>query len=154
FEIQAGIRPTAVAVSAAGAQLTYEELNRKANQLAHHLRRLGVAPGVMVAVSLDRSLEMVVALLGILKAGVAYVPLDPSFPRERLSYMLADSRVRVLVTRAALRESLPVCSAQILCLETACQEIAAEGEENLNISVQPDDLAYVIYTSGSTGRPK
>lgn len=153
-EEQAGRVPDAMAVLFEGQQLTYRELNRRANQLAHHLRKLGVGPNVLVGLCLERSLEMVVGLLGILKAGAAYVPLDPAFPRERLVFMLEDANVAVLVTEQQLLQSLPTSRVAAVCLDTDWQEIAKESGANPASEVKPENLAYVIYTSGSTGKPK
>ncbi|HEU4885442.1 MAG TPA: amino acid adenylation domain-containing protein, partial [Longimicrobium sp.] len=135
--------------------LTYRELNERANQLAHHLRRSGVGPEVRVGISLERGLEMVVSILAVLKAGGAYVPLDPGYPAERLAFILADSATPVLLTREALRGALPARGGvKVVSLDSAAEEIAAESVENPRSGAGPDSLAYVIYTSGSTGTPK
>ena len=154
FEAQVERTPDAVAVVFEDQQLTYRELNARANQLAHYLQRLGVEPEVLVGICVERSLEMVVGLLGILKAGGAYVPLDPSYPQERLSYILADSGVEVLLTQQSLLESLPEHQARVVCLDTDWGAIEQHSQENLDAGVDSDNLAYVIYTSGSTGQPK
>jgi len=167
FEAQVERTPDAVAVVYEGEQLTYRQLNQRANQLAHHLRKLGVGPEVLVGISVERSLEMVVGLLGILKAGGAYVPLDPTYPQERLAFMLEDSQVPVLLTQAHLVEQLPAprithhasrntyhATRRVICLDSDWDFIAQESVENSISSVTPDNLAYVIYTSGSTGKPK
>jgi amino acid adenylation domain-containing protein len=154
FEAQVEKTPDAVAVVFENQQLTYQQLNQRANQLAHHLQSLGVRPEVLVGICVERSLEMVVGLLGILKAGGAYVPLDPNYPQERLSYMLADSGVEVLLTQRSLLESLPEHQAQMVCLNTDWGAIERHSQENLDVGVSSDNLAYVIYTSGSTGQPK
>ncbi|RKH35463.1 amino acid adenylation domain-containing protein [Corallococcus praedator] len=154
IEAQADRTPDAVAVSFEGEALTYRELDRRANQLAHHLRTLGVGPDRLVALCLERSLEMVVGLLGILKAGGAYVPLDPEYPRERLEYMLADAAAPVLLTQARLAAGLPHGGAAVVCLDSDWEAVAREGAERLDVAVEGRGLAYVIYTSGSTGRPK
>ena len=154
FESQVEKTPEAVAVVFENQQLTYQQLNQKANQLAHHLQSLGVEPEVLVGICIERSLKMVVGLLGILKAGGAYVPLDPNYPAERLSYMLADSGVKVLLTQGSLLESLPSNQAQLVCLDTDWRAIEQYSQDNLNLRVYEDNLAYVIYTSGSTGKPK
>ncbi|HEY9692726.1 MAG TPA: amino acid adenylation domain-containing protein [Oculatellaceae cyanobacterium] len=154
FEIQVAKTPDAVAVTFEGEQLTYQELNQRANQLAHHLRSLGVKPDVMVGICVERSLEMAVGILGILKAGGAYVPLDPNYPQERLAFMLADTQVSVLLTQQRLVSELPEHQANVVCLDSDWQDIAQLSSENIANSVTPDHLAYVIYTSGSTGRPK
>ncbi|MGK7873458.1 MAG: condensation domain-containing protein, partial [Xenococcaceae cyanobacterium] len=154
FEEQVEKTPDAVAVVFEDQQLTYGELNTRANQLAHYLRKLGVEPEVLVGICVERSVEMVVGLLGILKAGGAYVPLDPNYPNERLSYMLADSGVEVLLTQQSLLESLPQNQAQMVCLDSDWGTIEQQSQENLDVKVHSDNLAYVIYTSGSTGVPK
>ena len=154
FEEQVERTPDAVAVVFEKEQLTYVQLNQRANQLAHHLQTLGVRPEVLVGICVERSLEMVVGLLGILKAGGAYVPLDPNYPPERLSYMLADSGVEVLLTQQELLESLPLHTSRVVCLDTYWGRIEQHSQENLEVRVCADNLAYVIYTSGSTGKPK
>ena len=154
FETQVEQTPDAAAVIFEKEQLTYAELNRQANQLAHYLQRLGVGPEVLVGISVERSLEMVVGLLGILKAGGAYVPLDPAYPRERLAFMLHDAQVVALLTQERLVEHLPPQEVHVLCLDTEWKTISPKSEKNPVSGVRPDDLAYVIYTSGSTGRPK
>ncbi len=154
FEAQVERTPDAVAVVFEGQQLTYRELNAKANQLAHHLQVLGVSPDVLVGICMERSFEMIVGLLGILKAGGAYVPLDPAYPPERLVFMLEDASVPVLLTQQPLVETLPEHGAFTLCLDTGWEAIAQESIQNPTSSVTSDNLAYMIYTSGSTGRPK
>ncbi len=156
IEVQVQRTPEAAAVVFEGEILTYKELNRLANQLAHALQTSGVGPDVLVGVCMERSLEMVVALLGILKAGGAYVPLDPTYPRERLDYMLHNSQVPVLLTQTRLLDRLPYDGMQVICLDANWGALASEEaqEENPVSKVQPDNLAYMIYTSGSTGRPK
>jgi amino acid adenylation domain-containing protein len=155
FEVQAARTPGAVAVRFEEESLTYRELNACANRLAHSLRRRGVGPEVRVGICLERSLEMVVGILAVLKAGGAYVPLDPGYPAERLAFILADSATPVLLTREALRGALPAREGvEVVSLDGAAEEIAAESTENLQSGAGPDSLAYVIYTSGSTGAPK
>ena len=151
---QAARTPAAVAVEGAGERLTYAELESRANQLARHLRGLEAGPGALVALATDRSPAMVVGLLGILKAGAAYLPLDPDFPAERLAFMLADAAVPVLVTQRAVLDGLPPTDARIVCLDSDWPDIAREDAGPLDGVAAPADLAYVIYTSGSTGRPK
>ena len=153
-EAQAARNPDAVAVVYQDQQLTFGELNRRANQLAHHLRTLNVAPEVPVGVCMARSVDLPVALLGVLKAGGAYVPLDASYPSERLAFMLEDSDVPVLLTQSALAEQLPAVRARVLCLDTEWQAIDRHSNENPAATVSNRNLAYVIYTSGSTGKPK
>jgi amino acid adenylation domain-containing protein len=154
FEEQVERTPDAVAVVYANQHLTYRELNCRANQLAHHLRSLGVGADVLVGICVERSLLMIVGLLGILKAGGAYVPLDPEYPQERLSFMLEDAQVPVLLTQQQLVESLPKHQVCVVCLDTDFLKIAQNNESNLENTATPDNLAYVIYTSGSTGKPK
>ncbi|HBB32138.1 MAG TPA: hypothetical protein DDZ80_11635, partial [Cyanobacteria bacterium UBA8803] len=154
FEEQVKRAPDAVAVVLANRQLTYRELNHRANQLARSLQELGVKPGVLVAICLERSLDTIVAILGILKAGGAYVPLDPTYPKERLGYTLADSQVAVVVTTENLTEALPSERPQLICLDADADRIARQSADNLETKVRSDDLAYIIYTSGSTGQPK
>src|SRR4028119_2501746 len=154
FEAQVEETPEAVAVVFEDQQLTYGELNSRANQVAHHLRSLGVGPDTLVGICVERSLEMVIGLLGILKAGGAYLPLDPAYPSERLTFMLEDSQVPVLLTQRQLVESLPKHQARIVCLDTDWEIIEGQREENPGCSLTSENLAYVIYTSGSTGRPK
>jgi aspartate racemase len=154
FEAQVERAPQAVAVEHEGQRLTYQQLNVRANQLAHYLRKHGVGPEVRVGFCVERSLGMVVGLLGVLKAGGAYVPLDPLYPQLRLKLMGEDAQVRVLLTQQRLRERLPVSGAEVVCLDTDWPQIMRERSENLDSGVQSQNLAYVIYTSGSTGQPK
>jgi amino acid adenylation domain-containing protein len=154
FEEQVELRPDAIALVFEDEQLTYKELNQRANQLAHHLRNLGVGAEVLVGICVERSLDMVVGLLGILKAGGAYVPLDPAYPPERLAFMLEDASVRVIVTQRQLAKSLAKHQARIVCLDTDWEIIERQSEENPGCSLTSENLAYVIYTSGSTGTPK
>lgn len=146
--------PNAVAVIFLNQQLTYQELNTKANQLAHYLQNLGVGPEILVGICVERSLEMVVGLLAILKAGGAYVPLDPAYPQERLTFMLYDSQVSVLLTQQKLVVSLPVLAVPVVCLDQDGEIIAQESQTNVVSNTTPENLAYVIYTSGSTGQSK
>ena len=154
FETQVKQTPDAVAAVFEEQQLTYRELNARANQLAHHLRRHGVGPEVLVGICVERSLEMLVGLLGILKAGGAYVPLDPVYPRERLTFMLEDTQAPVLVTQQRLLEGFAEYEAKIVCLDAHWEAIAREPEENPVSGATARNLAYLIYTSGSTGKPK
>jgi amino acid adenylation domain-containing protein len=154
FEEQVERTPDAIAVVFEEQQLTYQELNARANQLAHYLQSLGVGPEVLVGICVERSLEMLVGLLGILKAGGAYVPIDPAYPQERQVYMLQDSQVAVLLTQATLAPTFPTSQAQVVCLDANWSDISGEKTTNLERAVQLDELAYVIYTSGSTGKPK
>ena len=154
FEEQVERTPNNVAVVYEDQQLTYRELNSRANQLARYLKRIGVQPETLVALCVERSLEMIVGLLGVLKAGGAYVPLDPVLPKDRLAFMLEDSRVSVLLTQECLLDKLPAHTAQVICLDRNWQEIAEESNDNAHAGTRPDNAVYVLYTSGSTGKPK
>ncbi|MEH2149873.1 non-ribosomal peptide synthase/polyketide synthase [Nostoc sp.] len=154
FEAQVESTPDAVAVVFENQQLTYHELNCRANQLAHYLQSLGVKPDVLVGICVERSLEMLVGILGILKAGGAYVPLDPEYPQDRLRFMLEDAAVSVLLTQQQLVEKLPEHQARVVYLDTDWQPISQLSQQNLISGVQENNLGYVIYTSGSTGQPK
>ena len=156
FLDQVAATPKSVAVVFGNESLTYEELNWRANQLAHHLKFLGAGPESLVAISLERSLEMVIALLGTLKAGAAYVPLDPSFPPDRLRFMLDDIKASLLLTRSEDRQRLGELPANVraICLDTDWRLISEEDDGELTVPVTSENLAYVIYTSGSTGWPK
>jgi len=154
FEAQVQCNPDAVAVVCDDKQLTYQELNTKANQLAHHLQAQKVKPDVLVGICLERSLEMVVGLLGILKTGGAYVSLDPAYPKERLSFIMEETQVPLLLTQKRLVEQLPQQNAPLMCLDTDWEAIARESKENPVSEVKPHHLAYAIFTSGSTGNPK
>jgi amino acid adenylation domain-containing protein len=152
--VQAASSPDAEAVRCAGRSLTYAELDRRANQVAHLLRRLGVGPDVLVGISLERSVDMLVALLGVLKAGGAYVPLDPGFPADRIAFMVKDSGLPVLLTERGVLDRLGVAAPSTLCLDELAARLDAEPDTAPDVTTMPEDLAYVIYTSGSTGRPK
>ncbi|HEU0253264.1 MAG TPA: amino acid adenylation domain-containing protein, partial [Pyrinomonadaceae bacterium] len=154
FEEQVAKTPEQVALVHEGIKLSYAELNRRANQLAHHLRRLGVGTETLVALCVERSIEMVVGLLGILKAGGAFVPLDPSHPQKRLSFTLNDTQAPVILTQASLAAAFAEQQARVLCLDWEWETISSESEQNPPGIVGPANLAYVIYTSGSTGQPK
>ncbi|MFN8569280.1 MAG: amino acid adenylation domain-containing protein [Kouleothrix sp.] len=152
---QAARTPGALAVVCAGAQLTYAELDARANQLAHYLRGLGIGPEQPVALGLARSPELIVALLGVLKAGAAYLPLEPAYPPERLALMLADSRARLLLTEQRLRdERFGAVPLPVVCLDSEWPQIARAPREAPNLPVPAEAAAYVIYTSGSSGAPK
>jgi amino acid adenylation domain-containing protein/thioester reductase-like protein len=153
-ELQVEKTPDAVAIVFQNQQLTYQELNQKANQLAHYLQTLGVKPEVLVGVCMERSLEMVIALLGILKAGGAYVPLDPTYPSDRLTFIAEETQLSVLLTLDHLQPSLPLSSVQSICLDTNWEKIAQYPTSNPAYEISRHNLAYVIYTSGSTGKPK
>ncbi|MEI8290218.1 MAG: amino acid adenylation domain-containing protein [Verrucomicrobiota bacterium] len=154
FEEQFARTPEAVAVVFEGISLTYRELNARSNQLAHYLRALGVGPDVLVALCVERSLEMIVAILGTLKAGGAYVPIDPGYPADRVAFMLEDANAPVVLTQEALQKKLPKVSAKIICLDSGWNVIEEESTTGPMSGVTAENLAYVIYTSGSTGRPK
>ncbi|MCP4656984.1 MAG: amino acid adenylation domain-containing protein, partial [bacterium] len=154
FEVQAERTPDAAAVVAGDRRLSYGELDRRADQLASYLRRLGVRPESRVGICLERSAELVVALLGVLKAGGAYVPLDPAYPAERLAFLLEDAGVELLLTQEALIERLPELAVRALDLDRERGTIGAPRRAHPGPTARPDQLAYVIYTSGSTGRPK
>jgi amino acid adenylation domain-containing protein len=164
FEAQVEKTPNAVALTFVDAhsradrrvnqQLTYRELNNRANQLAHHLQKLGVKSEVLVGICIERSLEMVIGLLAILKAGGIYLPLDPTHPKERLAFILKDTQTTVLLTKQHLIEKLPEHEAQVVCLDSDLDIINQYSQDNPVNSSQANNLAYVIYTSGSTGQPK
>ncbi len=154
FEVQARKTPNAVAVVFAGQQLTYQELNQKANQLAHHLQKFGVGPDVLVGICVERSLEMVIGLIAILKSGGAYVPLDPQYPQDRLSFMLEDAGAPVLLTMEGLLDKVPANKSTVICLDRDWNEVSKESVAEVNCAVTANNLAYIIYTSGSTGKPK
>ena len=154
FEAQADRTPDAVAVRADGEELTYLELNGRANQLAHALRGLGVEPETIVGICMDRSIATIVAMLGVVKAGGAYLPLDPSYPRERLVFAFTDARVRVVLTRRLAGEPLAIPGVREIELGEDGSFLGGESRDNPVSRLSPDHLAYVLYTSGSTGRPK
>src|SRR6266516_1808431 len=152
--LQARITPEAVALVVGDQVISYQELNRRANQLAHHLQALGVRPNVLVGICVERSFDMVVGLLGIFKAGGAYVPLDPSYPPDRLAFMMHDAQVPLLVTQNHLTSRLPTEGTKVVCLDTQADILVQQRITEPTLVASADDLAYVIYTSGSTGRPK
>jgi amino acid adenylation domain-containing protein len=154
FEAQAEHSPEAVAVIFGDEQLSYHELNCRANQLAHYLRKHGVDSEEVVGICMERSLEMIVGLLAILKAGGAYVALEPDFPGARLSFMLEDTKLGLLLTQERLLEKIPEYSGKVVCLDRNCKLFQNEQESNLELITAPEDLVYVTYTSGSTGKPK
>ena len=153
FEIQVERTPDALAIEFEEQQLTYAELNSRANQLAHHLRSLGVGRETLVAICVERSLELFVGLLGIVKAGAAYVPLDASYPMSRLATMLEDSQAPLLLTQERLLDVLPTLWGQVLCLDMDWELVARQSTANPDRTTTAANLAYVIYTSGSTGKP-
>jgi len=154
FEMQAARTPEHPAVVFKDRQLTYRELNARANQLAHYLKTLGVGPETLVGLCVERAAEMVVGLLGILKAGGAYVPLDPEFPKDRLAFYVQDSAMPVLVMQERTLALLPQHNARVVCLDTDWASIAKHATDNPGPGPGPANLVYVIYTSGSTGKPK
>ncbi|MCV3212505.1 amino acid adenylation domain-containing protein, partial [Plectonema radiosum NIES-515] len=154
FEAQVKKTPDAIAIVFEEQQLTYQELNCRANQLAHYLLTLNVGADLPIGLCVERSLEMIVGLLGILKAGGAYVPLDPNYPQERLSYMLADSQLPILITQQQFLKKLPEHQAQTICLDTDWQTFVHQSSNNPVSFVTSQNLSYIIYTSGSTGSPK
>src|SRR6185369_12948896 len=154
FQDQARRQPNHIAVEFEGERLTYRELNERANQVANYLRRLGVTAEVRVGILMERSLEMIVGLWGVLKAGGAYVPLDPASPEARLTFMLEDASVQVILTQEKLSQRLSGSQDKIICLDSDWQRIATESTISPVNETVPENLVYVIYTSGSTGRPK
>ncbi len=154
FEAQADATPEAIALVTDTQTLSYSELNQRANQLAHYLRRLGVGPEALVGLCLERSIDLIVVILAILKAGGAYLPLDPRYPKDLLAFMLNDAQATVLISQQALRERLPAHNGTLICLEELHAELQQQPVSNLAPTTGGDNLAYVMYTSGSTGRPK
>ncbi|MEQ8755468.1 MAG: amino acid adenylation domain-containing protein [Coleofasciculus sp. G1-WW12-02] len=154
IEQQAGETPDRIAVSIENQQLTYAQLNTRANQLAHHLQSLGVSAETVVALCVERSLDMIVGVLGILKAGGAYLPIDPIVPRDRITFMVQDAQASVILTQQHLVEHFCAETATLLCLDADWQTIAQQPEETPPCPAMPENLVYVIYTSGSTGKPK
>ncbi len=154
FEERAAEAPARIALTYEEQSLTYGQLNERANRLASHLRALGAGPETMVALFLEPSPEMIVAILGVLKAGAAYVPLDPEYPADRIGFVLEDTAAPLLISRAGLLERLPAHQARVIGLDRDAEQLAGYSAENLAPRATPENLAYVIYTSGSTGRPK
>ncbi len=154
IEEQVERSPATAAVVFEGSQFTYRELNIRANRLARYLRLLGVGPEVFVGLCLERSLELIIGILAVLKAGGVYVPFDPAYPKERLAFMFADAGVATLVTQHKFVAGLPAHSATVVCLDTDWNIIEGQSEENPESNISPENLAYLIYTSGSTGTPK
>jgi aspartate racemase len=154
FEEHAAATPEAIAVELGEERLTYGELNARANRLAHHLKRMGVGPEVVVGLCLDRSTDLTVALLAILKADGAYLSLDPEYPKARLRHMLRDTRAQVLLTQEHMVAELPDNDALVVCVDSDAEAIGKESDQNPDGSGSAEQLAYVIYTSGSTGLPK
>ncbi|BAU67247.1 amino acid adenylation domain-containing protein [Stanieria sp. NIES-3757] len=154
FETQVEKTPNAIAVCFKDRQLTYQELDDHANQVAKYLQTLGVKPEVLVGICLERSLEVIIAILAILKSGGAYLPLDPAYPQERLDYIIQDAKISIILTQQHLKKQLPQESIKVIAIDTEWQTIICSQQENLVRHDNPDNLAYVIYTSGSTGKPK
>jgi amino acid adenylation domain-containing protein len=154
FEEQVVLSPGALAVKTGAESLTYHELNERSNKLAHYLREKGIGPESRVGVCVERSAEMIVSLLGVLKAGAAYVPIDHNHPAERFQWLLHDSGASLLLTQPHLLEKLPPVKLQILSLDRELSLLGGQSVENVSCTVTADNLAYVIYTSGSTGRPR
>jgi len=154
FETQVEKTPDCIAIIYGNQQITYHQLNQRANQLAHHLRTLGVGSDELVGICLERSIDLIIGLLGILKAGGAYVPLDAENPQERIALMLSDAQVSVLLTQNSLLDKLPTHQTQIICLDTEWKAIANSSPKNPDNITTADNLAYIVYTSGSTGKPK
>ena len=154
FEAQAELTPDAVAVTFGDQELSYRELNERANLVAHHLRSLGIAPETRVAICVERSPEMVIGRLGVLKSGGAFISFDPASPRERLAFMIEDAQVPVLLTQEHLTQRLQDCGIRMVILNTGSSVLSRESRDNPAPRNTPDNLAYVIYTSGTTGKPK
>ena len=154
FEEQVERAPYATALVFEERQLTYWELNQRANRLAHYLRKQGVGPEVLVGLCVERSLEMVVCLLGVLKAGGVYVPLDPEYPEDRLAFMLGDAEISLLLTHFKVLPQVPDLKVRVICIDKDWEKISKESDDNPNNLAMAENLAYVIYTSGSTGKPK
>ena len=154
FEVRARERKDAVALKFGENILTYGELDARSNQLAARLRKMGVGPEMPVALYLDRSLEMVVSILGVLKAGGCYVPIDLAYPKDRVAFMMEDAAAGIVLTQAHLAKSLPAGSAEILCVDSEWPSIAEEDRLSRSAGATGNNAAYIIYTSGSTGKPK
>jgi amino acid adenylation domain-containing protein len=154
FEEQVQQIPNNIAVVFDTEQITYNQLNTRANQLANYLQQIGILPGMLVGICVERSLEMIVGILGILKAGAAYVPIDATYPQERITWILENSQTPVLLTQQALQSKLATHSTRVICLDTDWEIITQQNPENPPKQITPNDLAYIIYTSGSTGKPK
>ncbi|TAE53210.1 MAG: amino acid adenylation domain-containing protein, partial [Nostocales cyanobacterium] len=154
FELQAEKTPDTTAVIYGNQKLTYRELNQKANQLAHQLISLGVKTESVIGIALERSVEMVIGLLGILKTGNAYVPLDPEYPQERLTAIIEDAEIEIIITNSKTVKNLPENQAEIICYDQEIATIEKQKKSNPKTQITAENLAYVIYTSGSTGKPK
>jgi amino acid adenylation domain-containing protein/FkbH-like protein len=154
LEQRAALTPDAIALVCDTQRITYRELNSRANQIAHYLVKHGAGPNVLVGIYSHRSADMVAGILGVLKSGSAYVPLDPNYPKERIGFILEDANAQVVLTEKALLGDLPTCGARFICLDSDWGEISRESTANLGCRAEPSNLAYVLFTSGSTGRPK
>jgi len=154
FELQASKSSDAVAVICDGEEITYRELSLKTDQLALHLQTLGVKPNDLVGISIERSMDMIIGILGILKSGGAYVPLDPAYPQERISFILRDANIQVVVTQSELTNTLPVEVPHVVSVGDVSSKSPNRAKTSLKRDVSVENLAYVIYTSGSTGHPK
>ncbi len=154
FEAQADRCPDAIAVTLDQQSLSYDQLNRRSNRLAHYLISQGVKPETVVGIYLDRSIDTIVALMAVLKSGGVFLPLDPGYPSERLGFMLADAKAQIIITTEQLANSLPKNQARILALDRACLAIEQQSDQNPDVNLFSENLAYIIYTSGSTGQPK
>ncbi|HKR95744.1 MAG TPA: AMP-binding protein, partial [Candidatus Angelobacter sp.] len=153
FEEQAARNPKALALIYE-EQVSYQELNEHANQIAHYLRGVGVRRGSRVGLCLERSVEAIVCMLGILKAGAAYVPLDPKYPKSRLNFLIQDADIQVLLTQIMLLQSMPENRKRLICIDSEAAAVLGQKTENPGSGASADDVAYIVYTSGSTGRPK
>ena len=154
FEQQVQKTPNAIAIICNDRQLTYAQLNQQANQLAHYLQESEVKSEAVVGIFMERSLDIVIAILAVLKAGATYVPIDPNYPQERVNYIAQETQFSFLLTQNQLRDFIPVSSAEVLCLDVKSNYITEHSIENLETRHSPENLAYIIYTSGSTGKPK
>ncbi|MEO7535571.1 MAG: non-ribosomal peptide synthase/polyketide synthase, partial [Ferruginibacter sp.] len=154
FEAQVSLHPDSVALVFGQQQLTYKELNERSNQLAHFIKGKGVKPETLVPVCIERSIDLVVSLIAILKAGAAYVPIDPGYPQERISYMLEDTAAKIVISSSQSSHKLQSANIEIIEPATIWNEISNESSDNVELIIKPGQLAYVIYTSGSTGKPK
>lgn len=151
---QAKLTPDSTAVEIENEKLSYKELDLLTNQLANRLINLGIKPNTFVGVYIERSLEMIIALLGIIKSGGAYVPIDPSYPKERVDYMINDSQVKIILSKKEISSNISGENFQIINLDSDIDKIRMESDETPGVNIQPENLAYMIYTSGSTGKPK
>lgn len=154
FEDQCGKTPLAIAVEFDGKQLSYQQLNEKANKVANFLLKSGSGPDQMIGVCVERSLDLVIAVLGVLKSGAAYVPFDPSYPSDRIDYMLAESGIKTILIQEQFRNIFSSPELNLKALDSDWKEFETESASNPPVKVQADNLAYVLFTSGSTGMPK